>query len=156
MKTSLLCILLFSATVSFGQDEPSAVLITPDEDWRILGSNSDNGFTYYYNPDKIWKKSTFFTCYIKLLVDSAHLARFQHRVKRKYGHGIYKLQVSCKQKNIKAVGIEHYDNNGDLITLAQKSNNQFVLNKYVKESILTNVCNSIKVPWFDAKKESPF
>lgn len=156
MKILLLCTLLFSITASFGQDELSAVLITPDEDWRIIASNGDNGFTYYHNPDKIWKKNSTFTCYIKLLVDSAHLQRFQKIVERKYRHSIYKVQVDCKQKNTSVVGIEHYDNNGNPITLTQKSNSQFILNKYVKESILTNVCNATKVPWFDAKKVSPF
>src|SRR5687767_3837278 len=111
MKASLICILLFYTTSLFGQSEPSAEFITPDEDWRIVFSNSDNGFAYYYNPNKIWKKGSFFTCYIKLLVDSAHLLRFQNRVEKKYDHSIYKLQVNCKQKSIMVVGIEHYDNN---------------------------------------------
>lgn len=84
------------------------------------------------------------------------MERFQNRVEKKYGHSIYKVQVSCNQKNIKVVGIEHYDNNGNPITLTEKSNSQFVLNKYVRESVLTNVCNATKVPWFDAKRESPF
>jgi hypothetical protein len=156
MKARLLCILILCANTLFGQNDSSEITITSDQDWRIVSSNSENGFAYYFNPDKIWKKGSLYTCYVRLSVDSSHLAELQSKVGKKYDYSIYKLQVDCQQMNFKLVGINHHNKIGDLITLSDKNNNHFVLDKYVKESIIKNVCNATKVPWFDAKRESPF
>jgi len=60
MKARLLCILILCANTLFGQNDSSEITITSDQDWRIVSSNSENGFAYYFNPDKIWKKGSLY------------------------------------------------------------------------------------------------
>ena len=142
----------------FGQSHSTPEnVISHEEDWRIVAVNNDNGFMYFYNPSKIWKKDSFYTCNIKLLIDSVKLSKLQGDLKKKnYNHSIYRLRIDCTLKKLQVIDSIHYNDQGKAIPLPMKKRSLFILSSDLKETIVSNVCKETKYPWFNANEKSPF